>query len=82
MNEPKFHTVDSESLKNISVEQILRQHNPALENADYTTPVPTENQTIPHRDGTDRYYIKVIKGWNPIVKPNLDSAYRGRIGGC
>jgi hypothetical protein len=82
MNEPKFHTVNSESLKNISVEQILRQHNPALENADYTTPVPTENQTIPHRDGTDRYYIKVIEGWNPIVKPNLDSAYRGRIGGC
>lgn len=62
MNEPKFHTVDLESLKNISVEQILTHDNPVLENADYTTPVPTENQTIPHRDGADPYYIKVIQG--------------------
>ncbi len=67
---------------NTGVEQILTHDNPVLENADYTTPVPTENQTIPHRDGADPYYIKVIQGWNPIVKPNLDAPYRGRIGGC
>ncbi|WP_269635051.1 hypothetical protein [Mastigocladopsis repens] len=30
--------------------QILTQHNAGLENADYTIPVPTENQTIAHRD--------------------------------
>lgn len=81
MNEPKFHTVDPESLKNISVKQILRQHNPRLENADYTIPVPTENQTIAHRDG-DQRYIQVIEGAYPIIKPNLDAPYRGRIGGC
>jgi hypothetical protein len=82
MNEPKFHTVDAESLKNISVEEILAKHNPNLEKADYTIPVPTENQTIPHRDSTDCYYVQVIKGWNPIVKPSIDAPYRGRIGGC
>lgn len=69
MNEPKFHTVDAESLTNISVDEILAQHNPKLKNADYTIPVPTVNQTIPHRDGTQRYYVQVIQKWNPIVKP-------------
>ncbi|KAB8320050.1 hypothetical protein SD81_012995 [Tolypothrix campylonemoides VB511288] len=62
----------------MSVEQILRQHNPRLENADYTIRVPTENQTIAHRD-VDHLYIE---GAYPVIKPNLDSPYRGRIGGC
>jgi hypothetical protein len=82
MDEPKFHSVDPESLKNISVEQIQAKHNPVIKNADYTIPVPTENQTIPHRDDTEHYYIQVIKGWNPIVKTQQDAPYRGRIGGC
>lgn len=81
MHEPKFHTVEPEFLKSISIEQIQAKHNPVLDNADYTIPVPTENQTIPHLDGIE-YYTKFIKGSYPIIKPKLDAPYRGRIGGC
>jgi hypothetical protein len=44
MNEPIFHTVDPESLKNITLDQILAPKNP-LETADYNAPVAAENET-------------------------------------
>ena len=47
-----------------------------LENADYSIPIPTEHQTIPQRDRTDTYYLKVIEGWNPIVKLEPRSYWR------
>jgi hypothetical protein len=43
MSEPTFYTVDSESLKNITIDQILAPKNP-LETADCNTPVPKENK--------------------------------------
>ncbi|WP_257999413.1 hypothetical protein [Fischerella thermalis] len=69
-------------LPNSKVNLKAAKRNPVLENADYSIPVPTEHQTIPQRDRTDAYYIKVIEGWNPIVKLELNAPYRGRIGGC
>jgi len=82
MDEPKFHTVEPEFLQHISIEQIQAQHNSVLKNADYSIPVPIENQTIPRRENTGNYYVSIIEGMNPIVKPELDAPYRGRIGGC
>ncbi|MBD2214472.1 hypothetical protein H6G27_32145 [Nostoc linckia FACHB-104] len=39
MSEPKFHTIDPEAIKNISIEQIQSQHHQVLETADYTIAV-------------------------------------------
>jgi hypothetical protein len=76
MSEPKFHTIDPEAIKKISIEQIQSQHHQVLETADYTIAVPTTNQTIPHYNDIQR------NGSRPIFIPKLDAPYRGRIGGC
>ncbi len=81
MSDPEFHTVDPESLKNIPIEAILSPHSPALETADYTVPVPTEDQSLPHCFYIGRGHSIVD---DKLVNPDtsLKSQYRGRLGGC
>ncbi|OKH47937.1 hypothetical protein NIES2101_22990 [Calothrix sp. HK-06] len=80
MSEPTFHTVDSESLKNITIDQILAPKNP-LEKADYNTPVPTEDKTIPTQNKNNNY-IRIVYGLNATPVLKLNNGHRGKIGGC
>ena len=81
MSDPQFHSVDPESLKNIPLEVILSPHL-ASKQVDYTIPVPTEDQTIPHRVRVGARQTKLVG--DKLVNPesSLMSQYRGRIGGC
>ncbi len=80
MNEPTFYTVDSESLKNIIIDQILAPKNP-LEKADYNTPVPTEDKSIPTQDNNNDY-VRIVYGLDATPVPKLNNGHRGKIGGC
>jgi hypothetical protein len=82
MNDISFHTVDPESLKNITLEAILAPSNAAVDNATYDVPVPTEDQTLPQGIQKGRGGYRVVDDKLHRSKPNLIDQYRGRIGGC
>ena len=81
-SDSQFHNIDPESLKNISVEVITQQHNPALDTADYNIPVPTTDQTIPHQVVVNAKFIEIIDNKLDPRRNTLIERYRGRIGGC
>jgi hypothetical protein len=84
MEEDRFHTVDRAAIMQITAEDILTAKGIAPENLNYSVPVPTSFQGIPH--GTEEVWLQVKCGsidpgaidWS---NPNLEQ-YRGRIGGC
>lgn len=81
MNEKQFYSVDPESLKHITVNDIIEGYNITPTKIDYSIPVPTLNQRIP-RYSRD-VYIRVNYGnWNYASLPEVDPGYRGRLGGC
>lgn len=81
MSNIPFHTVDPQTL-NIPLETILATSNAALKNAVYDIPVPTEDQTLPHRVVIGRNSSLIVGDKLHRSKPNLIDQYRGRLGGC
>lgn len=81
MDEKHFHTVEPESLKHVMVNDILTGHNIAPTEIDYSAPVPTQNQRLPHRS-RDAWLQVEWGGLDSASLPEADSGYRGRIGGC
>lgn len=81
MNEKQFHAVDPESLKHITIDDILTGHNIAPTEMEYFIPVPTQSQSLSHRS-RDTWLQVEWGGLDPASLPELDSSYRGCIGGC
>ena len=81
-SDSQFHNIDPESLKNISVQAITQQHNSALDTADYNTPVPTTDQSVPHFVVINPKLMEIIDNKLDPRRNTLIERYRGRIGGC
>ena len=81
MDEKHFHTLDPESLKHITVNDILTGHNIAPTEIDYSAPVPTQSQHLPSRS-RDTWQQVEWGGLDVASLPELDSGYRGCLGGC
>ncbi len=81
MDSEQFHTVDPESLKGITVNDILTRQKFSPTLVDYSVPVPTTNQNIPHGN-RDAFLGIELGGADPTTLPQLEAKFRGRIGGC
>ncbi len=68
MNEPQFHSVDPKTLT-VSVEELVNPEHPA-EDADYSVPVPTQEQKV------------LLRRAQVTLHGDELGQYRGRIGGC
>lgn len=64
----EFHTVDLSSLQNITVEEILAGGGIDPEEMNYTVPVPTTNQIIPH-SSRDSWFQVEFGGLDPGAIP-------------
>ncbi len=81
MDSEQFHTVNPESLKGITVDDILTRHKLSPAQVDYSVPVPTHNQDIP-RSNRDSWLGIELGGVDPASLPLIEAKFRGRIGGC
>ncbi|MBW4548378.1 MAG: hypothetical protein KME25_28660 [Symplocastrum torsivum CPER-KK1] len=81
MDSEQFHTVDPESLKSITVNDILTRQKLSPAQVDYSVPVPTNNQDIP-RSNRDSWLGIEMGGVDPATLPQSQAKFRGRIGGC
>lgn len=80
-NPENFYTVDLSSLQNITVEEILSGGGIEPEEMDYTVPVPTTSQSIPHTS-RDSWFQVEFGGLDPSTLPQRVPKTRGNLGGC
>ncbi len=76
----RFHNVDPEHLKHITGEDSQSGNLFPGQKLDYSTPVPTRSQSIPHSSQDAWLTIGIARDFS--VEPNLNGGYRGRLGGC
>jgi hypothetical protein len=81
MENEDFYTVDPKTLAEITVDDILQGNAIAPESLDYSIPVPTTDQSIPHKS-RDAWFEVEWGGLDPAALPTPESGLRGRIGGC
>ena len=81
MDDKHFHNVNPDVLKKITVSDILAGEKIALDKIDYCVPVPTQSQHLPSRS-RDTWQQLEWGGLDVASLPELDSGYRGCLGGC
>jgi hypothetical protein len=80
MTDQPFHNADPESLKQITVEDIQSGNIFPNQKLDYSTPVPTRDQSIPR--STQDTWLTIEFAKDLSVEPEADAGNRGRFGGC